>query len=138
MRALAWAIGTKRAYFAYDTPDDLEPLIEAGKMMREAGFTIQSHALACYCLIGYRGDTFERAEKRLFQAVAAGFVPYAMLYRDDQGETDPQWRKFQREWLRPQIVTTKMREVCGYKDLGRVVDLLTRERMMQRKGEISR
>lgn len=106
-------IGTKRAYFAYDTPDDLEPLVEAGKMMREAGFTVQSHALACYCLIGYRGDTFERAEKRLFQAVAAGFVPYAMLYRDDQGETDPQWRKFQREWLRPQIVTTKVREVLG-------------------------
>ena len=27
----------------------------------------------------------------------------------------------------------QLAEVCGYKDLGRVVDLLTRERMMQRR-----
>lgn len=28
----------------------------------------------------------------------------------------------------------QLAEVCGYKDLGRIVDLLTRERVMQRKG----
>lgn len=28
----------------------------------------------------------------------------------------------------------QLAEACGYKDLGRVVDLLTRERVMQRKG----
>lgn len=99
---------TKRLYCAYDTPDDLEPLIEAGNKLRNAGFTIKSHALCCYVLIGYRGDTFERAEKRLHQTIAAGFVPYAMLYRDDAGAVDVGWRRFQREWCRPQIVTTKL------------------------------
>lgn len=101
---------TKRLYCAYDTPDDYEPLVEAGKTLRAAGFTTASHALSCYNLVGYRGDTFERAEKRLIQTIKAGFVPYAMLYRDKDGVTDPEWRKFQREWCRPQIVGTKMRE----------------------------
>ena len=44
------------------------------------------------------------------QTVKAGFVPYAMLYRNEIGETDEQWRKFQREWLRPEIVTGKFGE----------------------------
>ena len=32
----------------------------------------------------------------------------------------------------------QLAEACGYKDLGRVVDLLTRERVMQRKKEVFR
>lgn len=101
---------TKRLYCAYDTPDDLEPLVQAGKIFRDAGFTITSHTLCCYVLIGYRGDTFEAAEKRLIQTIRAGFVPYAMLYRDKDGETAPEWRAFQREWCRPIIVGKKVRE----------------------------
>lgn len=104
---------TRRMYFAYDTPDDLEPLVEAGKMLMDAGFTPQSHMMSCYNLIGYRGDTFEAAEQRLMQTIKAGFVPYAMLYRDKCGEVDRDWAKFQREWLRPQIVTRKFGEVWG-------------------------
>lgn len=106
-------IKTHRAYFAYDTPDDLEPLIQAGKMMLDAGFTRESHVLCCYCLIGYKGDTFEAAEKRLRQAIDAGFVPYAMLYRDEQGKTDVAWRRFQREWIRPEIVNTETKKAWG-------------------------
>jgi len=101
---------TKRMYFAYDTPDDLEPLIQAGKILRGAGITAESHAAGCYCLIGYRGDTFDKAEKRLRETIQAGFVPYAMLYRDEKGETAKEWRKFQREWCRPGIVTVKIKE----------------------------
>jgi hypothetical protein len=103
-------IKTKRAYFAYDTPDDLEPLMQAGKMMLDAGFTAESHTLCCYCLIGYKGDTFDKAEIRLTQAIQAGFMPYAMLYRDEKGLVDTEWKKFQREWLRPEIVNSKFSE----------------------------
>ena len=102
---------TERLYMAYDTPDDLEPLREAGKIMRESGITAASHTAGCYCLIGYRGDTFDKAVKRLKETVEAGFVPYAMLYRDEKGEANSEWRKFQREWCRPQIVTAKLKEV---------------------------
>lgn len=93
-----------RTYFAYDTPDDLEPLVEAGKMLREAGFTAESHRLCCYVLIGHPRDTFEQAEQRLQETIAAGFFPFAMLYRDRQGNRSPEWITFQRRWARPQIV----------------------------------
>ena len=99
---------TQRMYFAYDTPDDYEPLIEAGKMLVDAGFTVASHAMCAYVLIGYPNDTFEEAEKRLTQTVKAGFMPYAMLYRDKDGKVNEVWRRFQREWCRPAIAATKM------------------------------
>lgn len=101
----------ERMYFAYDTPDDYEPLVTAGRMLRDAGFTPQSHVMGCYNLVGYKGDTFDKAQKRLEQTIAAGFMPYAMLYRDHDGLVDKEWSKFQREWLRPQIVSCKFGEV---------------------------
>ena len=101
----------ERMYFAYDTPDDYEPLVMAGRMLIETGITPQSHVMACYNLIGYKGDTFEKANTRLNQTIKAGFMPYAMLYRDEKGKVDREWAKFQREWLRPAIVSTKFGEV---------------------------
>lgn len=106
---------SERMYFAYDTPDDYEPLVEAGRMLMEAGITPQSHVMACYNLIGFRGDTFDQAQKRLEQTIRAGFMPYAMLYRDEHGKVDREWAKFQREWLRPAIVSTKFSEVWHQK-----------------------
>lgn len=103
-------IKTSRLYCAYDTPDDLEPLVYAGKMLRAAGFTVAGHSMGCYVLMGYRGDTFEAAEQRLIQTIRAGFVPYAMLYRDKDGQTDAEWRAFQREWCRPIIVGGKVKQ----------------------------
>ena len=58
------------------------------------GFERKSHKACCYVLIGYRGDTMEAAEKRLRDAWKAGFIPYAMLYRDEKGIVDSEWRKF--------------------------------------------
>lgn len=95
----------ERMYFAYDTPDDYEPLIDAGRMLMQAGITPRSHVMSCYNLIGYKGDTFDKAEQRLRQTIAAGFMPYAMLYRDQDGQVDKEWEKFQREWLRPALVS---------------------------------
>ena len=106
---------SERMYFAYDTPDDYEPLVEAGRMLMEAGITPQSHVMACYNLIGFRGDTFDQAQKRLEQTIRAGFMPYAMLYRDEHGKVDREWAKFQSEWLRPAIVSTKFSEVWHQK-----------------------
>jgi hypothetical protein len=107
--SLLRSVKAKRMYFAYDTPDDYEPLVIAGRMLQDAGITVSSHAMCCYVLIGYKGDTYEKAEKRLRQTLDAGFMPYAMLYRDEQGEVNQEWRQFQREWLRPIIVATKIK-----------------------------
>jgi len=97
-------------FFAYDTPDDLEPLIEAG---RKLGKTVLSkgHILRAYVLIGWPKDTFEEAEKRLWQTVKLGFMPMAMLYKNKHGEVDKEWQKFQRLWARPAIVASKIRQV---------------------------
>ncbi|MGF7099523.1 hypothetical protein M2141_001645 [Lachnospiraceae bacterium PH5-48] len=102
-------VKTKRLYCAYDTPDDYEPLVAAGKLLTAAGFTRESRKPNCYVLIGYPGDSFDKAEKRLRDTWAAGFAPYAMLYRNEAGETAADWRKFQRLWVRPQILFTTLK-----------------------------
>lgn len=94
----------KQMFFAYDTPDDLEPLIIAGRKLIDAGFTVASHALRCYVLNGYPRDTFDAAEARLIQTTRAGFTPMAMLWRDATGNTTPEWRRFQRVWARPALI----------------------------------
>lgn len=111
-------VKTKRLYFAYDTPDDLEPLTEAGKLLRAGGFTQASHSAGCYVLVGYSGDTLAAAEKRLVETIQAGFVPYAMLYKDKKGETDKEWRKFQTEWVNRCTVGAKIAEIERMKNNG--------------------
>lgn len=98
----------KQIFFAYDTPDDYEPLIIAGKKLKDAGFTWSSRTLRAYVLIGYPKDTFDKAEKRLKETIVAGFLPMAMLYRNEKGETQKEWRNFQRQWARPAIIISNL------------------------------
>jgi len=98
-----------RMYFAYDTPDDYEPLVQAGRLLRDGGITKASHRATCYVLIGYPGDTMDAADTRIRAAWEAGFVPYAMLYRDDTGAVDADWSRFQRAWVRPEIVLSRLK-----------------------------
>lgn len=97
-------------FFAYDTPDDLEPLQQAGKYLFDAGFTKASHVLRCYVLIGYPKDTPLKATKRLKETWGAGFMPMAMLYRDQKGDQPKEWERFQREWANPIITASKVKE----------------------------
>jgi hypothetical protein len=92
-------------FFALDTPDDEEPLRTASKMLRQAGFT--RNAMRCYVLIGYPRDTIQQAETRLRLCLDLGFFPMAMLWRDENGIVDINWRKFQREWARPALIYKK-------------------------------
>lgn len=96
----------KQMFFAYDTPDDYEPLRCASSMLQQAGFT--RHQMRCYVLIGYPKDTMEAAEARLRKCVALGFSPAAMLWRDEvTGKANTEWKHFQRAWIRPAIVYRK-------------------------------
>jgi hypothetical protein len=92
-------------WFAYDTPDDYEPLVEAGRKLRAAGFTTASHRVRCYMLIGHPRDTLQAAEVRLRQAMAAGFMPMAMLWHLQAADD---WRRFQRLWSRPAIIASRI------------------------------
>jgi len=98
----------KQMFFAYDTPDDYEPLLDAGRRLQRAGFKY-GDPLRAYVLIGHPRDTIEKAESRLFQTVDAGFMPMAMLYRDVEGKRDCQWQRFQRQWARPAAIKAIVR-----------------------------
>jgi len=98
------SIKPKQIFFAYDTPQDFEPLVEAGKKLLNAGFTKQSHCLRCYVLIGYPKDTFALAHSRLTQARYVGFTPMAMLWRDVDGQYNHKWKELQRQWARPALI----------------------------------
>jgi hypothetical protein len=90
-------------FFAYDTPDDLEPLIAAGKKFSET--KIKHYQLRTYCLIGFPGDTLEKAELRLKQCIEVGFIPAAMLYDKEKQSRD--WKLLQMEFIRPIIIKSK-------------------------------
>jgi len=102
----------KQAFFAYDTSDDYEPLRQAGKLLQEYGLDIQSRVPRCYVLVGSPKDKIEEAEKRMRQTLQAGFIPQAMLWRNNDGDTKKEWRKFQRQWARPAIIMSQYRRVC--------------------------
>jgi hypothetical protein len=94
-------------YTAYDTKDDYDALRQMAHTLWDAGFSPKGRQVKCYALCGYDGDTFEEAGKRMEQIMELGFLPFAMLFRDETGETDREWRKFQREWANPFIVGSK-------------------------------
>jgi hypothetical protein len=104
----------KQIFFAYDTPDDLEPLVEAGKLLRKHG--IKSNALRCHVLMGWFGlksmpdDTMDAAEKRMWQTVDAGFITSAMLYCNAEGKRLSGWNKFQGSWQRPARIKAKIKQ----------------------------
>jgi hypothetical protein len=99
----------KQMFFAYDTPDDWEPLRDAGARLQEAGFTKAGHSLRAYVLIGFPNDTMEAADARLRQTWEAGFLPMAMLWRNTAGTVEREWRSFQRLWARPAMTAC----ACG-------------------------
>jgi len=96
---LLWNLRPSQMFFAYDTPDDYEPLREASKLLHYAAFTY-GH-MRCYVLVGYPDDTTDKALKRMLAVWKLGFLPFAMLYMNKKGEQDPKWKKFARTWSRP-------------------------------------
>lgn len=104
-------------FWAYDPGDEFETLERAARLMIEAGFTTRSHRLRVYVLIGYPKDTFALAEARMKQMLGIGFTPHAMLWQPETPSQEkyrpaPEWRAFQRRWLRPAIIhaSTSARE----------------------------
>lgn len=90
-------------FFAYDTPDDWEPLLVASKKLEEA-WPAYRHRTRAYVLIGWEKDTFAAAEDRLRQVLSLGIVPMAMLLRDEKDKKkDLAWARFQRKWARAAI-----------------------------------
>jgi hypothetical protein len=98
-------IKPKQMFFAYDAPDDYEPLVEAGKRLLSAGFTRNSHSMRCFVLVGMTNDTPSKAQQRLHATMQAGFMPMAMYFRPDVlTPISREWRDLIRQYSRPAIM----------------------------------
>lgn len=93
----------KQIFFAYDTPQDFAPLEVATCLFAAAGYGSRD-VLRAYVLIGFQGDTFNAAERRLRSVMDIGVCPMAMLYRDGKNEPSREWKRFQRQWARPAAI----------------------------------
>lgn len=103
----------KELWTAYDQKSDLSDLMKASYLLRKYFKRVK---LRCYVLIGYGDDTIENAETRMMQAFDLGFLPFAMLYRNREGEypkPEKEWRQFQRTWTRPAAIMTRAKEIEG-------------------------
>ncbi len=98
-------IKPKAVFFAFDTFDDWEPLVDAVTLLKNNKIKL-NHIYRCYVLIGYGSDTLTKAESRLKAVLSLGLMPQAMLFNR---RIDTQWRKLQREWANPTILGSKMR-----------------------------
>jgi hypothetical protein len=101
---------TRQMFFAHDGPEDREPMYEVGKLLKANGLTVRSRVPRAYCLIGYPKDTIAAAEKRLIECLEFGFIPMAMLYRDNTFSRAVEWTRFQTAWARPAIIWSKYRK----------------------------
>lgn len=103
----------KRIFFAYDTKDDYEPLVIAAKKVFKSAFLSErSNSVRAFVLIGYKGDTFEAAERRLRAVLKMGMFPMAMLWRGNDGHRDPAWIKFAWPWSRPASINALKRRAA--------------------------
>lgn len=102
-------LSLNQLWIAYDQEDEFHTVKKAFEILTRY---FKRDKLGCYVLIGFRDDTMDRAEGRLRQILEIGGLPFAMLYRNKAGEwpqPEKEWRKLQREWLRPAIVRSKIR-----------------------------
>jgi hypothetical protein len=60
-------------------------------------------------MLGFNGETFEDAERRVQQVYDIGFLPFAQLYRNENDDRvwPDDWRALARKWARPAAYRTK-------------------------------
>jgi hypothetical protein len=102
-------LNPEQVFFAYDNPSDLEPLEYAALLFVNA-FPLSSRVLRCYVLCGYKNDSFESAEIRIEETIRLGFLPFAMLYRDEKNIPDQEWKQWIRTWTRPAATITEAKK----------------------------
>jgi hypothetical protein len=90
-----------QAFLAYDMESRWPATLRAIEAMRDAGLRLRQ--VRCFILCGRDGDTIEAATDRCERVLAAGALPFAMLWQgpDEYRDYPKGWRRFQRSWTRP-------------------------------------
>jgi hypothetical protein len=96
----------REMWFAADTAGALPALRRARDLLRDRFSYLADNGrrkFRAYVLIGWQGETLEAARRRLENVWDAGFLPFAQLYKDKDGQPDygREWRALAREWSRP-------------------------------------
>lgn len=95
-------------WFACDTRAAVKGFTDRAKKLTDAGFN--QNQLRCYVLIG---KDMEEELDRLRLVYNAGFLPFAQLYQPPEGKKySKEWQKLQRQWQRPAIMRSIMKEQC--------------------------
>lgn len=100
-------LSIRTLWLACDHPNAIKGTKRAIQILNKAGFT-RSH-IYCYVLIG---KDRQEEENRLKEVLFNGAMPFAQLYRNkyDSVLYSHEWQQFQREWSRPAIIRSKLKE----------------------------
>ena len=107
-------------FLSYDLPSSDKHLIKAVNKLPKY---FSRNQIRCYVLIGYYGDTLEKADKRLRRAWEIGTLPFAQRYRTPSLDWDNTylfkergWNQLQRAWNRPAIIKSTMKKRDNYEN----------------------
>ena len=103
----------RHIWLAYDFPGDEGALRYAIEKLKPY---FKRRQIRCYVLIGYPGDTLNKAKKRLRLAWRMGTLPFAMRYRKPVRSFNHSfvfherpWNILTRQWSRPKIIKSMMK-----------------------------
>lgn len=96
----------RQLFLAYDDQSRLKDLKKAVSILRKY---FKREYIRCFVLMGFKdNDTITKARDRLIEAWNIGTIPFAMLYRSDEGlcpqGPSKQWRRLQKYWTRPAYI----------------------------------
>lgn len=97
-------------WLSYDDLSRKKHLIKATEKLKKY---FNRNQLRCYVLIGFNGDSYFDAIERLMTTWEIGLLPFAMLYRNEEGDypqPNLEWNRLQRKWCRPAIIKTRMKD----------------------------
>jgi len=103
------SISVNEIWLAFDDESRRKSLVAATDRLRRH---FNREILRCFVLVGFKDDTFDAAEERCREAFSLGTLPFAMLFRAEDGsypKPEREWRDFQRIWTRPAIMKSRMR-----------------------------
>ena len=107
-------IRVDRMFFAYDTAGDTYHLEKTADLLSD----YNRDKKRCYVLVGFNGESVKSAEKRLLKMWKLGFMPFSMLYRDDdfkKKHISKKWQDLTRIFSRPAIMRGYCMKKTGVK-----------------------
>ena len=96
-------------YFAYDLPRDRDSVEDALRKCHEAG--LKQQQLGCYVLVGFEGDTVDKAYRRCEWVFTQGGIPFPMYYRSSdvaEKKKSKKWTEFANVWGYPMFSISRV------------------------------